>query len=420
MSQTFTDLQALADHLDSLNFFHMDLSLDRMNAVLEAMGLRRPPYATVQVVGTNGKGSTATFLASMLEAHGLRVGLYTSPHFHSPTERVQINGEWTDMLDWLEPASQAVQLCPQLTYFELVTVVGLELFRREQVDVAVLEAGLGARYDATTAAAADMAVFTPVALDHTALLGGTAAEIAAEKAHAVRSTAPVVTAPQTEDVMAVLQARCQEFGAPLTYAFPVDAGTVLGLAGEHQRVNAGTAVAALRALATRFGMTVDEGRVREGLASAFVPGRLQQVAGAPAQGALPSRPRCVLDGAHNPHGMATLVRALETGVVPLPNAVVYSCLADKDWRGALGQLAEMLAAVPWIVPAIPGERSERPVTVADYLMEHGVTAALPCGSCREGFQALEQMGVTGPVLVTGSLYLLSTFYDLWPDALCRN
>ncbi len=417
MSQTFPDRQALEAHLDSLNFFHMDLSLGRMDAVLGAMDLRRPPYVAVQVAGTNGKGSTATFLAAMLQAHGLRVGLYTSPHFHSPEERVQVDGEWTDMEDWLETAAEAVRLCPQLTYFELLTVVALDVFRREGVDVAVLEAGLGARYDATTATAADMAVFTPVALDHTALLGGTTAEIAAEKAHAVRSSAPVVTAPQPEDVMEVLRRRCREYGAPLHEAFPVDAATALGLAGEHQRVNAGTAVAALRALAPRLGLKVDEERVRRGLAGAFIPGRLQTVSRAPAVGAVPRRPVCVLDGAHNPHGMATLVRALETGVVPVPSAVVYSCLADKDWRGALDQLTRALPDMPWIVPAIPGERSEKPTAVVDFLMERGVTAALPCFSCREAFIALEQMGAAGPVLVTGSLYLLSAFYDLWPEAL---
>ncbi|MDO5536437.1 MAG: bifunctional folylpolyglutamate synthase/ dihydrofolate synthase [Desulfovibrionaceae bacterium] len=445
MPHTFPDLQSFDSYLDRLNFFHMDLSLDRMDRVLEAMDLKNPPCRIVQVVGTNGKGSTATFLASLLRAKGVRTGLYTSPHFCSPAERIQVDGRRTDMAGWLDAAGRAVTLCPELTYFELLTVIALDVFRSLGVEAAVLEAGLGAKYDATTAARADMAVFAPIALDHTRLLGETVAAIAGEKSHAIRSAAPVVCAPQTPEAMRVLEARALSFGAPLTRAEPLSDEYALGLCGEHQSVNAGTALAAMRELERlcaakcvlpggaggtdavpaaadeKIALPASDAVVREGLAGAFLPGRLQTVRAACRTDTLPARPVCVLDGAHNPHGMTSLVRALHAGRCPSPCAVVYSCLADKDWRGALTMLARELAGSEWHVPAIPGERSERPEAIRDFLLGLGETRVTAHASCLEAFAALDGEGkdrsAGAPVLVTGSLYLLSEFYALWPDAL---
>ncbi len=417
MPRILQDQKALLDHLDNLNFFHMDLSLSRMECVLGAMGLRRPPYYTIQVAGTNGKGSTAAFLSSLFRAHGLRVGLYTSPHFHEPAERVRVDDALTALEGWLEPANEAVSLCPELTYFELITVVALAVFRHAKVDVAVLEAGLGARYDATTATAADGVVFTPVALDHVALLGSNTATIASEKSYAIRSQAPVISSRQEKAVMDVLRRRCEAFHAPLVVADPVHPGTRLGLAGEHQLGNAGTAVTALRELAPRLPLVPNEECIARGLAGTFLPGRLQTIPGTPSVRGLPPRPVCILDGAHNPHGMASLTRALTQRIVPAPAAVVYSCLADKDWRVALEELLPAVPGAVWLVPAIPGERSEQPAVVADFLRGRGVTQVSVFDNTHAAFEALAGSSVAGAVLVTGSLYLLGAFYDLWPETL---
>lgn len=420
MIQKFDSASDLSSYLDNLNFFHMDLSLCRMEKVLEAMHLTRPPYAVCQVVGTNGKGSTATFVASLLQAHGIRTGLYTSPHFVSPEERIQCDSQWTMMSDWLSSAYEAVSICPDLTYFEILTVTALAVFRDMGVQCAVLEAGLGAQHDATTATAADLAVFTPIALDHTALLGSTVTAIASEKAHAIRSNAPAVTTGQEDAVLSVLKERAARLGSHLTVAPELGHDYALGLLGAHQYSNAGTALAAFNILAPKLGIKPDEAAVREGLAEAFLPGRLQAVSAMPSSGSRPARPRCVLDGAHNPHGMQSLAKALHTGAVTRPDTVVYSCLKDKDWRTGLAQLAKEVAGASWHIPAIPGERSEKPENVVSFLEGLGEKKCTAHASLKEAFLSLDRAELQGTVLVTGSLYLLSTFYELWPEALHQN
>ena len=403
--------------LDRLNFFHMDLSLSRMNKVLDELGLTRPPFFTIQVCGTNGKGSTATFLAALLRAHGLRTGLYTSPHFATPAERVQIDGSLTALEDWVAPANAALAICPELTWFELVTVISLMIFAQNKVQCAVLEAGLGAKYDATTATAADCVVYTPIALDHVNILGSSIAEIAGEKAHAIRSKAPVITAQQTAEARSVLEKRALAHGAPFIEAAALPEGLSPGLAGVHQKCNAATALTALQTIAPLLGISPDTACVRKGLEEAFIPGRLQYV---PARQASPehaARPAFLLDGAHNPHGMATLVAALQEGAVPAPKAVVFSCLADKDWRSVLRLLAPLCRDLPWHVPALCGERAEKTATIAAELQSLGVSDV----TCHEDAHACLRhvTALQGPVLITGSLYLLGEFYTVWPDALHR-
>lgn len=422
MSQTFSSADDFLRYLDDLNFFHMDLSLDRMTRVLRALHLERPPYPVIQVVGTNGKGSTATFLASLLQAHGLRTGLYTSPHFVSPAERIQIDGQWTNIEEWLEPAARALDVCRDLTYFELLTVVAAAVFASRKVDCAVLEAGLGARYDATTALACDGVVYAPIALDHTRILGPDLASIAREKAHAIRSAAPVVSAPQFPQALHCLQERARAHAAPFLLASPCPEDVWLGLRGSHQRLNAGTALQAFRVLAPQLGITAQAACIARGLASAFLPGRLQLVEAHDTGLPWP----CLLDGAHNPHGMQSLTRALESREVPMPRAVVYSCLSDKNWRTALGMLTESLPDIPFHIPLLPGERAEVPETIARRLEGLGITHAVPHATLQEAFATLAQkdaaLPATGsaadrPVLVTGSLYLLAEFFALWPRCL---
>lgn len=424
----FPDAETFEAHLDRLGFFHMDLSLDRMRLVLRALDLERPPYRVVQVVGTNGKGSTATFLESVLRARGLRTGLYTSPHFVTPTERVRVNGARTDMKDWLESADACLDVCPDLTYFELLTCVALDVFRRRGVDVAVLEAGLGARYDATTATAADTVVFTPIGLDHTALLGRNVAAIAWEKGHAIRSDAPVFSAVQPEEAEAELERRARSFGAPFHVVGDLPFPLHGRLLGSHQSRNAALALEAAGSVLASLGMKADPEADRAGLARAWIPGRLQIVSpvGTDDTGGRPPRPGCVLDGAHNPHGTGVLVEALRT----LPEltghvrSVVFSCFADKDWRASLGLLTSALPDADYHVVELEGERAEKKETVAGeirrLLAGRGGSRAHPVAlhdSLEECMAALSPGKPGDLVLVTGSLYLLSAFYTLWPEEL---
>lgn len=420
-------------YLDGLGLFHVELGLDRMKRALASLGVDRPFCPTVQVVGTNGKGSTSTFLQSLAMAHGLKTGLYTSPHFVRPEERIRIGQSTLPREEWPVYASRAVAACPGLTYFELLTVMAADFFRSRKCDLVVCEAGLGGRWDGTTALPADMVCFTPMGLDHTDVLGGTLAEIADDKSDALRpGILAAVSAPQPEAARAVLEAKAgkrdvplfslpQEAGGPCTPAgrelwnslpeelkacavLPKDAE--LGLYGAHQRVNAQTALLAWVLLCRRFGWKTDKTAIAEGLRQAFIPGRLQFV---PAGNGLPA---LWLDGAHNTHGMTALKEAVDAMPAVLkPGAVVFSCLADKDPERLSALLRRTAGNVPVFVPTIPdNHRAASGETLASFV---GGNAAAAEG-IPQALAAAAKAAGRRPVLVCGSLYLLSALFSLYP------
>ncbi|MDD4701448.1 MAG: cyanophycin synthetase [Desulfovibrio sp.] len=434
MSQHFNDFTQIERHLDSLGLFHMDMGLHRMRCALSALGLARPPFVTVQILGTNGKGSTAAFLSSLCAAHGLRTGLYTSPHFVSPTERIRVDGQpWPQEL-WAPQASKVMNAAPDLTYFEFLTVLGLLAFAQEQVDVAILEAGLGGSHDATTAVSADVLCFAPIAMDHKDVLGPTLAAIAADKAGAIRSAAPVCSARQFPQAARALEAAAQAQKAALIWADAANASLELGLLGPHQKNNAGLALACWQQLALMLDKNpYDLQLQRQGLAQAFIPGRMQYV---PATDSLPP---LLLDGAHNPHGMAALTKALQQAGHQ-PAAAVFSCLGDKDWQTAAGMLKKQLGAVPIFVPTLHNPRAARaedivrffnatsPATVqavpepqnAPAPDPQAAQSTLPPSLAQALAQAtaIARSNAKGqPVLITGSLYLLAEFFSLYPACL---
>lgn len=422
MPAYFSDFNAVAAHLEGMSPFHMDLSLSRMRHALERLGLRRPPFRVAQVLGSNGKGSTSTFLASICAAHGCQCGLYTSPHFVSIRERIRINGRPADEADWTYAANALMAAAPRagLTYFEFLTMLALIIFARHGVDAAILEAGLGGRHDATTALAADLVCFTPIAMDHAAVLGNSLAEIASDKAYAIRSGAPVFSAPQFPAARRALELRAGAMGATLSFARPLpeDHARPRLLAGPHQDANAGLALLCWRSLAPLLNAPAnDRARQAAGISGAFIPGRMQRI------GAGGASPALILDGAHNPHAVKALARALAEGPAPeAPDAVIFSCLADKDWRNGLRILRRAWPGAQFLLPALANERAEDPARVAQFLDGLGGPPALAPGGENTLAQALgmaSSYARKGPglALVTGSLYLLADFYALNPQYL---
>ena len=421
MSNHFSTPGDIQRHLDGLGLFHMDMGLGRMRKALAALNLTRPPFVVTQVLGTNGKGSTSAFLASLALTHGCRVGLYTSPHFVNPTERIRIGGPgdsacapWAAEL-WVDPANEVMAAAPDLTYFEFLTVLALLGFARENVDVAVLEAGLGGRHDATTATTADLLCYAPIAMDHKDILGPTLADIAGDKAAAIRSHAPVCTAAQFPEAAKTLAASARAHNAPLLTASPVEARTPLGLNGPHQRMNAGLALTAWRQLAPMLGKNPDNAQAQAlGLAQAFMPGRLQRIP------ATDQHPPLLLDGAHNPHGMAALIKALRADGLR-PAGAVYSCLSDKDWLPAAQMLKHYIGDAPMFVITLGNHRATEAGQIAAACNSLPPATAIPLP---DGPMALQQalartcelpgVGPHSPVLLTGSLYLLSEFFTLHP------
>ena len=406
-------------HLDALGMFHMDLTLERMAHGLRALGLERPPFRVVQIVGTNGKGSTATFLASLSMAHGRKTGLYTSPHFVSPCERIRIDGAPLPPRCWPALARRVRQAEPRLTYFEFLTMLGVLAFAEAGVEVAVLEAGLGGHWDATTAMIADVVCFTPIGMDHEAILGPTLEAIATDKACAMRTGVPALTGGQRPEAEACLSRAARDKGALLQHAEAVaalPAEAVLGLAGPHQHGNALLALAAWTSLSRRCGWPEPESdAVRRGLREAFLPGRFQRVSalgGCP--GALPETPPdIILDGAHNPHGMASLRAALAADGIA-PGAVVFSCLADKNLENMLPPLRMLTGQAPLLVPTIADNPRAAPgAALASRI--GGAARSLP--RLRDALREAGRVADGRPVVVCGSLFLLAEFFMLHPQYL---
>lgn len=422
----FRSFREVREHLDALGMFHMELGLHRIRRVLAALGLERPPFAVVQVLGTNGKGSTSAFLASLCTAHGCRAGLYTSPHFVTPAERIRVGDKPLPGELWPRLANAVMVAAPgdDLTYFEFLTALALLAFRETGVEVAILEAGLGGRNDATTAVPADLLCFTPIAVDHAAVIGPTLAHIARDKTAAIRSRAPVFSAPQYPVAAAELAAAAARHEAELTAVDPLGPDWLprLGLPGSHQLINAALALTAWKRLAPLLRRTGDGGAEARGLARAYLPGRLQLV---PRTGA---HPALVLDGAHNPHGMQALMRALmpsDSGgapALPQPAAIIFSCLGDKDWRSSAAMLRGRLRHTPVFVPALENPRAADAREVADFFAALSPARATPLtdqdalGRALAGAAAVCDAG-DAVTIMTGSLYLLAEFFERYPQHL---
>jgi len=408
----FTHFSDIKAHLDKLGLFHMDLGLGRMEQALSALGLNRAGGQTapvVQIVGTNGKGSTATFLDRLAREHGLNSGLYTSPHLLRVNERIRLQG--TSLADghWPELATAVHTACPALTYFEFLTVLAVLAFTRAGLDCLILEAGLGGHHDATSAVDADLVCFTPIAMDHAYILGPDLEHIAADKAKAMRSGGLALTVPQRPEVMHCLRTEAAHKNCTLLEVGNYSLPGKPGLAGPHQHDNAALALAAWRSLARQYRWPVDADAEIRGLARAFIPGRLQRV---PGKDGLPPM---LLDGAHNAHGLDSLHQALDTLSIR-PRALLFTCLADKDTSDMLPLVQRLGTGCPILVPGLPGNTRAR--SAAELAAALGKNSR-PCADARTALaEAARLPGKDDePVLICGSLYLLGEVFQMFPHLL---
>jgi len=338
------------DYLAALRPHAIRLGLERVARALDDLGRPDRALRVLHVAGTNGKGSTCAMADAALRAAGHRVGLYTSPHLERFSERIRVDGrEISD--DELARRVEAVRrACPwherseedRLTYFEFATLLAILHFAEEGVSAAVLEVGLGGRFDATTAVTPLACAISRIGLDHVEILGPTLAHVAREKAGILKPGVPAVTVEaQPPDALAVLREEAAARGAPLALAPPWDGPR--GLRGPHQRENAGLAAAALRLL-DAAGVAVPGSAIQAGIAGARWPGRLEEVGGV------------LLDGAHNPDGAAALAAALAELHPGRPVELVFGVLADKDLPGMLAALAPAVRAFHLVTPESPRAR----------------------------------------------------------------
>jgi len=397
------------------------LGLERMREALREMGHPELLLRTVQVAGTNGKGSTCAFLASMLRAAGHRVGLYTSPHLVRVNERIAIDGAPISDAVLGERLLELLRRSPAArdsTYFELGTLAAVDHFARERVEVAVLEVGLGGRLDATTATRPELTAITRVGLDHMEYLGETLPAIAREKAGILRHRVPVVLAEQRPEALVALEAAAAAAGAPVLLEgrdFALDSGRYrgpggglegvqLGLRGAHQQHNAAVAITLARLLGQR-GLGVEDGAVRHGLAETRWPGRLEEV---------PGHPPLLLDGAHNEDGVASLVAALEAP--PWAGRTVHLLLgvvADKRIDPMLRMLLPRCASAA--LTPLPSPRSLDPATFVALARTLCPVVEVVANPAEGLARARARAGADGWVLVAGSLYLVGAVKALLDD-----
>src|ERR671932_160394 len=329
-------------YLLSLELFGMRFGLDRMRRLMTALGSPQERYGTIHVAGTNGKSSTVRMAAAILRRHGLRTGSYLSPHLVSFTERVRIDdadlseerfaAAVTRAARAADKVNRTLEEGDRVTQFEALTAAAYSELAEARVDVAVIEAGLGGRYDATNVIPSKVQVLTNVGLEHTRWLGPTIAHVATEKLDIVRPGGTlVVGADLHEDAMALAERICEERGATLVVA-PAHSGLELLAQGEHQQRNFAVARAAAEAYLGRL----DESAVRAAAASTLVPGRSQIV---------DSDPVTVIDGAHNAAGMAALASALRAFAGDRRVVACVSILDDKDAAAMLRELLPICAEV---------------------------------------------------------------------------
>ena len=422
-------------------------SLARMNAVSHLMGDPQLTFPVIQVAGTNGKSSTARMIESLLRSFGLRTGLYTSPHLVDPTERICLDGApispeaavatWNDIEPFISMVdhNSVTDGGPRLSYFEAMTALAYSVFADSPVDVAIIEVGLGGTWDATSVCRPQVAVITPVDLDHQEYLGETIREIAGEKAGILANADAAVLGPQSPEAAAILIQACEDADLQPT-RFGVEYGVnsqalavggqllslhglrgdyseiFLPLFGEHQGNNAAVALAACETfLGSALLAPLDEDLVREGFATVISPGRLE---------ILRTSPTIMVDAAHNPHSAKSLATALETSFTFVGVIAVVGMLHSKDAVGFLEALSPVVSQVvitepisPRALPAVELARLASEVLGGERVTIGGDLAS----ALEEAIGLADSSGEYGGVgiIVTGSVVLVGDTIRLLSD-----
>lgn len=417
--------QEALDYLVHLTTFGFNFGLGRIEHLLAQLGNPEKKIKTLHIGGTNGKGSVSAMVVSILREAGYKVGAFNSPHLHSYRERVTINGEWisrgrvADLLNRLRPILEQMVAdgFEHPTEFEVNTALALLYFYEEQVDIAVLEVGLGGLIDSTNVIDPLVAVITNVGMDHMNYLGNTIEEIAKIKAGIIKDKSIVVTAASRPEALQEIEAASREkeatlikvgdcyrwtstkastegqlfdlYGQKKTYH-----GLGLRLLGDHQLVNAATAVAVVEALQTYHGLAISEDAIRQGLQKTTWPGRLELV-----------RPGLLLDGAHNLDGAVTLAKALHDIFSYRKLVLCIGMLADKERGKVLAELAPLADKIVVTKPNNPRAgnwqemANEARKYVSEVHLEENIETAVDLAI------SLAEEGDL--VCVTGSLYMIS-------------
>lgn len=413
-------------YLSGLNIDVMHFGLEAIAELLSRLGNPQNGYPTILIGGTNGKGSTAAMLASILQHANLNVGLYTSPHLIDIRERIVINGEKISRRDFGELIAEIKDCTVKpVTYFECLTAAAFLYFSRRRVDIAVLEVGLGGRLDATNVVLPLVSVITNIAMEHTAYLGKTLPAIAREKSGIIKKDGICVTAATQRKVIDVFTGVCRKRHARLlrlgrdfkikihqdeTISYEGQSRIMnrlcMPLMGAHQLSNTALALAVIEILGKK-GYRIDDQAIHQGLARTRWEARLE---------ILQTQPPFLLDGAHNPAGIKALCRVLEKDFSGCRLILIFSALADKDYRRMLRKMAPLAHKI--LLPPLATKRAVAPEVLATFLDGMGHPARI-CESVAASIrQALQCAGQDDLICACGSLYLAGEVKQIFPEIIC--
>ena len=438
---TYLDQYANYELNRSVQYAPETFNLLRIEQLLDRLGNPHRAFKVVHVAGTKGKGSTCRMIESVLSAAGYRTGLYTSPHLHTFCERIQVGrggvtpphlierDEVAALVDELEPHMVAV---PGLTYFEIVTAMGFLYFARQQVEIAVVEVGLGGRLDATNIVTPKVSVITSLSYDHTAWLGDTLSQIAFEKAGIIKPGLPAVSAPQQPEALDVIEHTCAEKKSPLVlvgrdwlYApgrieqdgqwfarvrpdwyssfLPLPEFYWLPLLGRHQIVNATVALAALDVLGSQR-LTISPAAREQGLREARWPARIE---------VLSREPLVVIDGAHNGESAQRLQAALQEWFPDRKWTLVFGASSDKDLVGMLDALVPMSYRV--VLTRAHSRRAADVERLSELATERGAQVEVADSVTQSLDLALRDAHEQSGVIVAGSLFVAAEAEEAWAE-----
>lgn len=405
----------------ALNFIHnrkvhgSKPGLHRITALLEQLGNPQKGLPFLHIAGTNGKGSTATMLASVLKTAGYKTGCFTSPFIFDFRERFAINGQMIEKEDLSRLTEKVQYACKDLqemespTEFEIVTAIGMLWFKEQNCDIVVLETGLGGRFDATNVIEEPLAsVICSISLDHTEFLGDTVEKIAFEKAGIIKKNCPIVLyAANPPEATAVIRKCAEELNAPFIMGIATNGECTangcrfcyketdysISLRGAHQINNAVTALETLFTLKNSGKITFTEEQLKEGLLNAYIPSRLDRIC---------SDPFIFTDGGHNKEGIDSLIAALDQMPELQAPVIIFGMLKDKPYQYAVQKLALRAKAFLCITPAHP-----RAMTAFD-LKNMAELYCDDCVACQDFAEAakLAKEKCENAILVAGSLYIL--------------
>ncbi|MBI2488039.1 MAG: bifunctional folylpolyglutamate synthase/dihydrofolate synthase [Deltaproteobacteria bacterium] len=410
-------------YLNSLGLHKVKPGLERITKILGFLENPQDKVPCLIIAGTNGKGSVASTVASVLGAQGYKTGLYTSPHLTRISERIKINGEEISIDDLyrliLEIKKTSSHLSEEPSYFEVLTAAAFLYFSERKVDFSVLEVGMGGRWDATNVVLPTISVITNISKDHTEFLGESIKQIALEKAGVVKKGVPVITAAKEQALEEIVNIALQK-SAPISIMgkdFIVKGGSTedfsysgkiwsldhlyFSLSGLYQLENVSLAIAALESISQFHGIKIDEKHLRKGISSTKWEGRLEVIR---------KNPPLVLDGAHNPGAASALRKSLQAMFPEMQFVFLLGMLSDKDHENYLKEIAQVAKSI--ITTNVPSERGITAERLAAIAKRH-VEKIQVKSNLKEAFEDLKNL--ISPVCVSGSLYLIGAIKKIIKD-----